>query len=108
MTKDEARSLLKSHGLRSTGPRVAVLRVLATADRPLSYREVHGRIDRYALAGADQGRHRHPHFLCEDCGLLACLPADVVSSTSAEGPWAASIERAMVQLRGTCPDCLEA
>ena len=140
MTKDEARSLLKSHGLRSTGPRVAVLRVLATADRPLSYREVHGRIeemgwdpttiyrnlvklrdariapvvtraegiDRYALAGADEGRHRHPHFLCEDCGLLACLPADVVSSTSAEGPWAASIERAMVQLRGTCPDCLEA
>lgn len=140
MTKDEARSLLKTRGLRSTGPRLAVLRVLSDSDRPLSYREVHDRIggdmgwdpttiyrnlvklrdaeiapvvsraegiDRYALADAREGRHRHPHFLCEDCGLLACLPADVVSSTSAEGPWAASIERAMVQLRGTCPDCLE-
>lgn len=139
MTKDEARSLLKAHGLRSTGPRIAVLRVLADSDRPLSYREVHGcvadmgwdpttiyrnlvklrevgvapvvsraeGIDRYALADTRDGRHRHPHFLCEDCGLLACLPADAVSSTSADGPWAASIEQAMVQLRGTCPDCLE-
>lgn len=140
MTKDEARSLLKTHGLRSTGPRIAVLRILSGSERPLSYREVHGcvtdmgwdpttiyrnlvklrdagvasvvsraaGIDRYALVDTPEAPHRHAHFLCEDCGLLACLPADVMSSTAAEGPWAASIEHAAVQLRGTCPDCLDA
>ncbi len=136
MKKIEARRLLKDRGLRSTAPRLAVLRILADAERPLSYREVHVRladsdwdpttiyrnlvklrdaglasvvsrlegIDRYALAASSQDRHRHPHFLCVDCGRLACLPTEVVSSTG--GPWAASIERAMVQLQGTCPECL--
>ena len=65
-----------------------------------------GGIDRYALAERDDG-HRHPHFLCEQCGRIACLPAELTSSMSMEGPWAESIKRAAVQLRGECPDCLD-
>ena len=65
-----------------------------------------GGIDRYALAGAQGDSHRHPHFLCEDCGHVACLPADLMESVSIEGPWAASLQRALVQFRGECPDCL--
>ncbi|MCR9163622.1 MAG: Fur family transcriptional regulator [Nannocystaceae bacterium] len=131
--------MIKSRGLRVTMPRLAVVRALAAANVPLSYREVHDRIadaawdpsttyrnlvklrdagiapvvsrvegiDRYAIADAREGQHRHPHFLCEDCGLLACLPADAVASTLAHGPWAASLQQATVQLRGTCPACLE-
>ena len=63
-------------------------------------------IDRYALAGAEGGGHSHPHFHCEDCGRVACLPEEVVGSFAATGPWAESIQRAMVQLRGECPDCI--
>lgn len=63
-------------------------------------------IDRYALAGAKGETHQHPHFHCEDCGRVACLPDEVVGSFAVTGPWAESIQRAMVQLRGECPDCL--
>ena len=63
-------------------------------------------IDRYALAWERDDGHRHPHFLCEDCGRIACLPAELVASMSMDGPWAESIKRAMVHLRGECPDCL--
>ncbi|MEM9553647.1 MAG: transcriptional repressor [Acidobacteriota bacterium] len=62
-------------------------------------------IDRYALAEREDG-HRHPHFLCEDCGRFACLPAELTASMSMDGPWAESIRGAAVQLRGECPDCL--
>lgn len=64
-------------------------------------------IDRYALAGTQGDGHRHPHFLCDDCGRIACLPEELRASMSMDGPWGASIEKAMVQLRGECPDCLD-
>lgn len=61
-------------------------------------------IDRYALLDPDEG-HRHPHFLCDDCGQLTCLPPNVIASTSLGGGWSASVAAAAVQLHGTCPDC---
>jgi len=138
INKDEARKLLHESALRATGPRLAVLRVLAEAQNPLSHTEVLERlgemdwdpatiyrnlvklrdagvapvvsraegIDRYALAEAQGDGHRHPHFVCEDCGRVACLPVELTASMSIDGPWAASIQKAMVQLRGECPDCL--
>ena len=64
-------------------------------------------IDRYAFAAAPDDGHHHPHFYCEDCGRLACLPAEVSVSLPAENPWTASVRAAMIQLRGACPDCLD-
>lgn len=64
-------------------------------------------IDRYSLVRNQHDEHRHPHFICEDCGQIACLPAELTASMLLEGPWANSIQSAMVQLRGECPDCLE-
>lgn len=139
ITKDAARQLLHERELRATGPRIAVLRVLADAQTPLSHTEVLERlgetdwdpatiyrnlvklkeagiapivsrvegIDRYALIQSQGDGHRHPHFVCEDCGRIACLPAGLTASMAMEGPWAASIRSAMVQLRGECPECLE-
>lgn len=63
-------------------------------------------MDRYVLSGDEQDDHHHPHFVCEDCGRVACLPIELTASISMEGPWAASVQKAMVQLRGACPDCL--
>ena len=64
-------------------------------------------IDRYALAGSRGDRHRHPHFYCEDCGLVACLPEQLTASMAMKGPWAVSVRNAMVQLSGECPECLQ-
>ncbi len=139
ITQDEARKQLHERGLRVTAPRVAVLRVLAETETPLSHTEVLERlgdagwdpatiyrnlvklrdagvapvvsraegIDRYALAGSRDDGHRHPHFACEDCGRVACLPAELTASMSVDGAWATSVQKAMVQLRGECPECLE-
>lgn len=63
-------------------------------------------IDRYALARAEDGDHCHPHFVCGTCSRVACLPAEVGASIAISGPWSASIQRATLQLRGECPDCL--
>ena len=137
LTKTKARALLQERGLRVTAPRLAVLRVLASAKSPLSHTEVLGQlgetdwdpatvyrnlvklreaglasvisraegIDRYVLADAGDEGHQHPHFLCDDCGRVACLPADITAQMSVDGPWASSIREAAVQLRGECPDC---
>lgn len=63
-------------------------------------------IDRYAFAGAQDDCHHHPHFVCDDCGRVACLPEQLTASMAMDGPWATSIQKAMVQLSGECPDCL--
>ncbi|MEM6455059.1 MAG: Fur family transcriptional regulator [Acidobacteriota bacterium] len=140
ITKDQARALLKAHKLRITGPRLAVLRVLADADTPLSHSDVLARlgdtdwnpatiyrnliklrdagvapvasriqgIDRYALAREDDDDHRHPHFVCDDCGCVRSLPDARMTTTAIQGPWAEALRQARVQLHGACPDCLDA
>lgn len=66
-----------------------------------------GGIARYALAGPQEHDHCHPHFVCDDCGQVACLPQELTASMSLQGPWAASVKEATVQLRGQCPDCID-
>ncbi len=140
MSSDEARRLLREHGLRVTSPRLAVLELLSQVHKPLSYMDVLHRLghtdwdpatiyrnlvklrdaglapvvsraggcDRYALAGAQEAAHRHPHFVCDDCGEISCLPMELAASITMEGPWAQSIAHATVQLRGECPSCIAA
>ena len=135
--KDKMRSLLTSRNLRTTAPRLGVLRVLADADRPLSHSEVLERIgdmdwdpatvyrnlvklseaglapivsrvdgiDRYMLRDKENEVHSHPHFACDDCGKLICLPDAITNASVLDGPWAKAVRKASVQLRGQCPDC---
>lgn len=134
---DPLRALLKRKGLRVTAPRLAVLRLLGEGgplshsevldrlgptgwDQATIYRNlvrltevgitrVVSRADgmaRYALIDADDA-HQHPHFLCEECGRVSCLPGELRPTTLAER-WTESVRTASVQLRGECPDCLGA
>ena len=64
-------------------------------------------IDRYALVERHHDAHGHPHFVCDDCGQVSCLPDDLAPPSTRDGRWAASVRKASVQLRGECPDCLE-
>ena len=138
ISKNDIRSILTEHGLRTTAPRLAVLEILASAKRPLSHSEVLAKlgeidwdpatifrnlvklkesgvapvvsrvdgIDRYILKTKQDDVHHHPHFACDDCGLLTCLPDEITNTESIEGPWAKAIQQASVQLRGQCPDCV--
>lgn len=60
-----------------------------------------GGVSRYELA---RPRGAHPHFVCDDCGIVACLPeAEVV--TKRNTPWNESLRSAEVQFVGRCPSC---
>ena len=84
------------------------LKTLVDHDLAVVVSRVDG-IDRYAFKGADEGHgHEHAHFVCDDCGEVSCLPDSVVPKVKSNTRWAASVKAAQVQLRGECPDCIEA
>ena len=57
---------------------------------------------RFELLQSGATEHReHPHFVCNDCGNIACLPANSVALRGQ----AARNQVAEVQLRGRCTDC---
>lgn len=58
---------------------------------------------RFELTSAASAEHdRHPHFVCDDCGTVACLPESTVTLSGE----AARIEAVAVQLRGRCCECI--
>lgn len=66
-----------------------------------------GGIDRYALLDKAEDDHHHPHFVCEDCGKVSCLPIELTTALAVDERWKASIQGATMQLSGECPECLE-
>ena len=62
-------------------------------------------ISRYAMSQEHGDHHHHPHFVCEQCGQVACLVSEIAISIKSAGEWAKSIQSATVQLRGNCPKC---
>lgn len=60
---------------------------------------------RFELPLSPTARHgEHPHFVCSDCGNVACLPA---GSVALRGE-ATRNQVAEVQLRGRCVGCVRA
>jgi Fur family ferric uptake transcriptional regulator len=48
----------------------------------------------------------HPHFMCIDCGEVACLPGlSVRISATAGAPRAIAAKSVAVQLQGRCDRC---
>ncbi|MGE0823597.1 MAG: Fur family transcriptional regulator [Candidatus Binatia bacterium] len=55
-----------------------------------------------------EGRHpsEHPHFMCTDCGEVACLPGVNVRISPAQGvPRSLTSKQVAVQLKGLCDRC---
>lgn len=65
-----------------------------------------GRTALYALVdhNDEASQHRHPHFICNGCGTVACLSGTIVAA-DVSGNWEASVAAASVQLSGLCPSC---
>ena len=132
--KDEIRARLRDAGLRVTPGRLATYALLHEATIPLTHSEVSETlgdtgVDRATLfrnlqdlteAGlvtrTDRGDHvwrfevagrhaNHPHFVCVDCGEVACLPNVALQVTGDGVPRAVHQQRVEVQLRGRCDDC---
>ncbi|APR76078.1 Zinc uptake regulation protein ZUR [Minicystis rosea] len=58
---------------------------------------------RFELPHTTSAEHgAHPHFVCNDCGTVACLPASAVSLRGE----AIRNKVAEVQLRGQCATCV--
>lgn len=134
-------SLLRSCGLRSTRPRLAVIEYfhahpganshaeLFTAlgdkglDRATIYRILIDLADAGILSRTDLGDHvwrfelrkgvrgtthteDHPHFVCVDCGTVACLPGvSLKVDGEVKAPRSVAKNKVEVQLKGRCDKC---
>ena len=47
----------------------------------------------------------HPHFVCDDCGIVSCLPEAEVVTKKKNARWSKSLRSAEVQFVGRCPSC---
>ena len=135
----ELREVLRKAGLRSTGPRIAVLRWLSRSSSPVShpelfealaeegfdratlYRNLVDLADANIVRRTDLGDHvwryelrsseghvvEHPHFVCTDCGEVACLPGVAVKivTSGTETPRSVRTRKVAVQLSGRCNEC---
>ena len=46
----------------------------------------------------------HPHFVCQDCGIVTCLPVSSVITTI-DPSWKNRLQQAKLQFVGTCAEC---
>ena len=64
------------------------------------------RVWRYELRDACRpGSSEHPHFLCEQCGTVQCLPLLEVRAPGGSLPHALRGAEFQVRVSGTCSDC---
>ncbi len=55
---------------------------------------------------AEHSKSTHPHFLCDDCGNVMCLPDQSVQIVAARGaPRALRGKGLEIQVRGRCDRC---
>ena len=104
MTHEQVMSVLPS-GLYD---KASVWRILADlADTDLLRRmDLGDRVWRYELQDAHRSvADNHPHFLCESCGLVSCLPPLNIQPQSGTLPAVFLNADFRVQIMGTCGDC---
>ena len=137
---DDAESIkaaIREAGLRATPARIATLKLLSSANAPLTHSEVADelndlgvdkatvfrnlndmasagllgrtelgdRVWRFELRSKD-GEHgaAHPHFVCVDCGTVACM--DEIKLTAGSMRQSQEFgEVTEILLRGHCNDC---
>jgi Fur family ferric uptake transcriptional regulator len=56
--------------------------------------------------GDDNHNGAHPHFMCEACGEVTCLPDEsVLIHASHDAPRALGQKQLEIQLKGRCDNC---
>ena len=58
----------------------------------------------YELYNSEATEH-HPHFVCQQCASVSCLPTTTIVRTL-EDKWKEAIRHAEVQFVGICPNCI--
>lgn len=63
-------------------------------------------IVRYEVLQIDEKAHEvHPHFVCEDCGIVECLPKTTMITT-VDPLWQTRLQHSKVQFVGLCETCV--
>lgn len=91
--------------------RASVWRILADlADADLLRRmDLGDRVWRYELRDQCRSvRPDHPHFLCEDCGDVSCLPTLELGTASGTLPDALQGAEYRIRVTGRCATCVSA
>lgn len=61
---------------------------------------------RFRVSGAREMGPDHPHFVCQSCGDVVCLPTETVSFKAPHGaPRSLRTGAVAVELRGVCDKC---
>ena len=62
-------------------------------------------IVRYEPIREGEGAHEvHPHFVCQECGVVTCLPKSTVITT-VDPLWRERLQHSKMQFVGTCSHC---
>ena len=91
--------------------RASVWRLLSElADKGLLRRmDLGDRVWRYEMVDACRTiEASHSHFLCGECGDVACLPPLEVRTRTGEVPQALNQAEFVIRIEGTCGSCLSA
>jgi Fur family ferric uptake transcriptional regulator len=66
-----------------------------------------GGISRYEMVQEGEEAHQvHPHFVCNSCGLVSCLPKTTLITTIVE-EWREKLHNSQLQFVGVCFECDE-
>jgi Fur family ferric uptake transcriptional regulator len=60
---------------------------------------------RFEAVGGEHTPKQHPHFVCTECGIVACLPELELSTRRAKTPRAIRQRDVEVHVRGLCDAC---
>ena len=52
----------------------------------------------------EEGQTVHPHFVCQDCGIVTCLPISTVITT-VDPTWSERLQQSKLQFVGICAEC---
>jgi Fur family ferric uptake transcriptional regulator len=115
--------LQRLHGGKSPSTHAEIVDALAPAgwDRATIFRNLNDLADAGLLHRVDVGDHvwrfemceesephaggEHPHFVCNECGAVTCLPDADVQVKSRGGPRALKSKGLEVQIKGRCDRC---
>ena len=70
-------------------------RIASTASGTVRYEPIHD---------GEEAHEVHPHFVCQDCGVVTCLPKSTVITT-VDPVWNERLQQSKLQFVGVCDLC---